>query len=375
MKIILIDDEKSMLLIMKKMISNIPETEVTGVFQSTSLASSFLRDNHVDMIFVDINMPEESGIDFVRRVTSEIKNMIIVFLTAHKDYALEAFEVQAFDYLVKPISLARLENTIQRARLSFAYYRHQEEKISLHRLFIYCFGGLDVKSEKGNQVQFSSSKSAELFAYLLLKKGRLISKWSIIEDIFGGMPLHNAEIYLNTTVYKLRKALTAFDMKNVIICTAESYKIDLKYFYVDFIDFESQISNFQEINSLNYEAAIKTEMLYNGELFGVKDYIWCLPDKERYSGAYLSFAAKLVTYSIESNQLTKAMLILKKMEVINEIHEEVNSLLMRVYAAQRDRLSLERQYLRYEKKLRKELGVNPEIKFSNLYRALLKSMD
>ena len=170
MKVILVDDDKSMLLIMKKMISKIPEVEIVGSFQSTGEAYRFIKGNKVDMAFVDIKMPEENGLDFAKRVTSEIGDIAVSFLTAHKEYALEAFEVYAFDYIVKPISQVRLENSIQRARQRFIPNPARENVIS-PKLFVYCLGGMEVRSEDNKTVQFSSSKSSELLAYLLLING------------------------------------------------------------------------------------------------------------------------------------------------------------------------------------------------------------
>lgn len=64
MKVILVDDEKAMHLIMKKMLAKIGEVEVMGAFLNTKAASSYLDDHEVDLIFVDINMPRESGLEF-----------------------------------------------------------------------------------------------------------------------------------------------------------------------------------------------------------------------------------------------------------------------------------------------------------------------
>lgn len=375
MKVILIDDEKPMLFIMQKMISKIPEIEIVGSFQNAGDAYKFIKGNKVDLAFVDINMPEENGLDFARKLSDETENIAISFLTAHKEFALEAFEVHAFDYIVKPVSQARLEATIQRARKRFAHSNPPvRERAALPKLFVYCLGGMEVRCEESRTVQFSSSKSAELLAYLLLKNGRFVSKWRVMEDVFRGMPLQNAEIYLNTTVYKLRKALEPHGMKSAIISANESYKIDIKDIYTDFIDFESRVSGFSDLNYSNLEDALRTEGLFAGDLFGERDYYWSLPQKERLSEVYWSFAKRLVNYLLEGNQLTTALQILKKLVFINELDEEINCLLMKVYAVQKDKLSLERQYERYEKALQRELGIAPEMTAANLYTSLIKSL-
>ncbi len=374
MKVILVDDDKSTLLIMKKMISKILNIELVGSFQRTVEAYRFLKNNKVDVAFVDINLPEENGLDFARRVKEEAADTAVIFLTAHKEYALEAFEVQAFDYIVKPISQARLESTIQRMKQRYLFPCHTKINMDSPRLYAYCLGAIEVVGEDNRIVHFSSSKSIELLAYLLAKNGRFVSKWSVIEDVFRGMPPQNAETYLNTTVYKLRKALEAHGMKSAIISHNESYKIDINDIYVDFIDFESRVTSFFGFNISNQEEALNTEKLFAGELFGEKDYYWALPQKERLSEVYWSFAKRLVHYLLDGNQLTVALQILKKLVYLNELDEEVSCLLMRIYAAQKDRLSLERQYERYKKVLRRELGILPENATINLYLSLTKSI-
>lgn len=374
-RVILVDDEKSMLLIMKKMISKIPDIELVGTFQSAGEAYKFIEVNMAEIAFVDINMPGESGLDFARRLAADAINTAVVFITAHKEYALDAFDVNAYDYIVKPISQVRLEMSIQRTIKRNSFLQAVKEGGNSARLLVYCLGGMEVRSAAGSAVQFSSSKSSELMAYLLMKKGKFVSKWSIIEDVFRGMPPQNAETYLNTTIYKLRKALDSHGMKSRIISANESYKFDIRNIYVDFIDFENQINEFSDISSVNQSAALKAEKIYEGELFGEKDYYWSLLEKERLSEVYWSFSKRLAGYLVECHQLTVALQILKKLVHINELDEEVNCLLMRVYAAQRDRISMERQYERYAKVLRKELGIAPEIMARNLYVSLKKSCD
>ncbi len=375
MKVILVDDEKSMLLIMKKMLSKIPDIELAGSFQSPGEAYKYIKENSVDMAFVDINMPEENGLDFVRRVTSEINDIAIFFLTAYKEYALEAYGMYAFDYLVKPISQERLENSIRKAREKLIFLQPDRKESFRKKLIFNCFGNMEVKSIEGKTVQFTSSKSSELMAYLVLHRGRPVSKWRIMEDVFTGMLPQNAETYLNTTIYKLRKALEPHGMKSVIVSAEESYKIDLSEIYIDIIDFEHRILKINEFNGNNQEEAINVENLYQGEMFGEKDYSWSLPEKERITEIYFSFAKKLVKYLIESMQLTIALYITKKLINFNEIDEEINCLLMRIYSLQRNRALLERQFNRYTGILKRELGLSPGNSVIKLYSFLIKTFN
>ncbi len=370
MNVIIIDDDEPMLMIMQKMLSGILDIEVVGCFQSPHAAYTYILKNKVDMAFVDIVMPEESGIDFVNRVLTYNEDIAIFFLTAHKEYALEAFEVHAFDYLVKPVSRPKLVDTIQSAKKRLVFLHNQIETKDKSKLVVKCFGNMEVKDSSGQTVRFTSSKSSELMAYLILKKGRLVSKWSIMEDIFPGMAPQNAETYLNTTVYKLRKALEPHGMRNAVISTEESYKIDLADIWVDVIDFENRLETAADFNDINLEEYLKIERLYTGDLFGERDYDWCMSEKERMLEVYLCFARKLGFYLLNNQQLLSALQIAKKIVGMNELDEENNILLMQIYATQRNIELLERQYRRYEKALRNELGIVPDKKVVNLYTSL-----
>lgn len=95
-----IDDEPLALKQMAAYIGKTPFLELVGQFESAMLALAFLQEESVDLMFVDINMPDLSGMDFVKSLD---KPPGIIFTTAYSEYALEGFRVDAIDYLLKPI--------------------------------------------------------------------------------------------------------------------------------------------------------------------------------------------------------------------------------------------------------------------------------
>jgi DNA-binding LytR/AlgR family response regulator len=113
MKCIIIDDEPLALNIMKSYCEEIGNLDVVGTFTNPMDASNVLMGSEVDLIFLDIEMPQISGLDFVK--TLDRKPLFIV-TTAYHQYALEGFELNAVDYLVKPIPFARFVKAVNRAR-------------------------------------------------------------------------------------------------------------------------------------------------------------------------------------------------------------------------------------------------------------------
>ena len=98
-KCLSIDDEPLALRQIKSYIERIPFLELVATFNSAVAAREWLNDNSVDLIFVDINMPDLSGVDFVRSLTTP---PMVIFTTAYSEYAIEGFRLDAIDYLLKP---------------------------------------------------------------------------------------------------------------------------------------------------------------------------------------------------------------------------------------------------------------------------------
>ncbi|MGZ2369664.1 LytR/AlgR family response regulator transcription factor [Ancylomarina sp. YFZ004] len=108
---LLLDDEPIAIRIIERHLESFPEMEVVGRFNSSPSAMSFLRENEVDLIFSDIEMPQMNGLQFLK----SLKNApALIFTTAYRNYAVEAFDLDVVDYLMKPISLDRMARAVNR---------------------------------------------------------------------------------------------------------------------------------------------------------------------------------------------------------------------------------------------------------------------
>jgi two-component system LytT family response regulator len=112
---LIVDDETLARARVKKMLADEPDVEVAGECANGSEAISFIQAHRPDIMFLDVQMPEVSGFDVLRALPSEHWPMVI-FVTAHDQHALEAFEVHALDYLLKPFKETRFRQALQRAR-------------------------------------------------------------------------------------------------------------------------------------------------------------------------------------------------------------------------------------------------------------------
>lgn len=112
MRCIIVDDEPIARIGMKKLIAEIQLLDFVSDFEDAESASDFLRNDQVDLIFLDIQMPGINGIEFARSIP---KHTLVIFTTAFSEYALDSYEVDAIDYLVKPIEEERLAKAVQKA--------------------------------------------------------------------------------------------------------------------------------------------------------------------------------------------------------------------------------------------------------------------
>lgn len=109
MKCIIVDDEPLAIEIVESYVAKVDQLQLAGTFRNAIAAFSFLQQNHVDLIFLDIQMPKLSGIDFLKTLKSPPK---VIFTTAFRDYAIEGFDLEVADYLLKPISFDRFLKAI-----------------------------------------------------------------------------------------------------------------------------------------------------------------------------------------------------------------------------------------------------------------------
>jgi len=112
-RVVIVDDETPARRLLEEYDSVIPELKLTGSFNHAAQAAQYLEEHTADILLCDIQMPQMSGIELVRQLK---KPVCVIFTTAHSRFAVEGFEVDAADYLLKPIELSRFRKAIDKAR-------------------------------------------------------------------------------------------------------------------------------------------------------------------------------------------------------------------------------------------------------------------
>ncbi|MCX7884364.1 MAG: LytTR family DNA-binding domain-containing protein [Caloramator sp.] len=114
MNCIIVDDEYPARQELAYFINNFSSLNIIGEFDDSIKALEFIKNNRPDVVFLDINMPKLNGISLGEIINAFEIKPIIIFVTAYRDYAVDAFEIQAFDYILKPYSEARIVSTLSK---------------------------------------------------------------------------------------------------------------------------------------------------------------------------------------------------------------------------------------------------------------------
>jgi two-component system LytT family response regulator len=120
-KCLLVDDEPLAILLLQKHIAQLPFFEVAGVCNNAVKALEVLNYQHIDLLFLDIKMPQLSGLDLLKNLHRPPRTILT---TAHRDYALEGFDLDVVDYLLKPVTFDRFFRSVEK------YLRNSSQSIS-----------------------------------------------------------------------------------------------------------------------------------------------------------------------------------------------------------------------------------------------------
>jgi two-component system LytT family response regulator len=123
-KCVAIDDEPLALKLISGYVARFPFLQLVNTFEDAISGAEFLKTAQVDLLFIDIDMPDITGIDLVRSL--DVKPMVI-FTTAHKNFAYEGFELEALDYILKPIDFKRFEKAVEKA---VDYYQYKTKPVA-----------------------------------------------------------------------------------------------------------------------------------------------------------------------------------------------------------------------------------------------------
>lgn len=370
MKTILIDDEPMALEVLANLLSAYEDLDIVGRYTNPLDALEKIKITEPDIIFLDIEMGNMNGLELAQVFMAELPKVEIVFVTAYSQYAVDAFELNAIDYLLKPIQEKRLIKAIERLRRKIKEGKIEDKnKITLdNRLKVLSFGGFQVIDNMGNPIKWRTQKSKELFAYLWEKEDGAVSKDLIMEDLFPDRDVEKASTLLHTTIYQIRRSLRDLGYANGIIYFDESYQINLPI--ISDLEELKRIISLKVYNDENIKELLG---IYRGD-FLEEGYHWAIELQQVFRGEILNWIEEFAKRQIEEGKLTSMLkLSLDKAYEMDSFNGILAEMIIHYYGMRKNKSNLESFFNSYARNLREEMNLEPGGSIVNIYNKYMKA--
>ena len=222
---IAVDDEMLMLGALVSAVKASPDISEVVQFSGCDDALSFVKENSVDIAFLDINMRGMGGLALAEKIIDSCPDCKIVFCTGYEEYAVPAFKLHASGYLLKPVSAKDVQAEIDNIK----GIRKNEKPLSVK-----CFGNFEVYA-KGEKLTFKRSKTKELFAFLIDRNGAGVTVAEIGVALWENNDDQKNNNYIHQLFRDLRNTLEAIGMEEIFernnyLYSVNPAKIDCDYY-------------------------------------------------------------------------------------------------------------------------------------------------
>jgi two-component system, LytTR family, response regulator len=362
LRAILVDDERLALHDLKQQLAKLDAVEIIGVYTDAFDAEEAVQASRPDIAFLDIEMPGMSGIELAERLIRHHQALQIVFVTAYDEYAVKAFELNALDYVLKPAAPDRLRMTIDRLSTNGAPQaaKRATTAADLDQPKLRMLQKLELEAPEASSIPWRTAKTKELFAYLLLHRGRSIHR-DILQDIlWPDIDSKRGYQLLFTTVYLLRRTISAY-IPFVELETVEvSYRLHLREARLDTEIWERAVEALPSIGIDSADEHLRLVDAYRGDLLADTDYRWAEGERQRLRNLWFRLAVGAAEFLAEAGRLDDALRLGLRITESFPYAEDAHFLLMRIYRVTGDHGAVKHQYELLERICQDEYGIKPK---------------
>ena len=210
-----IDDEPIMLALLKEAVAASPDIGEVYAFEEEADALAWAETHPFDVAFLDIELHDMTGTEVARRLRKNAPYLPVIFCTGYAEYALEAIQLHADGYLLKPIAAGDVQKELDRIL----------GKVGANALLFVSENGLSLKDKRGESITFSRNRTIELFRLLLDKKGELQTAEELCLSLFGNTPgfREKDRNYFFHLLSDLKTTLAARSADEVLVKTPQGY--------------------------------------------------------------------------------------------------------------------------------------------------------
>lgn len=363
-KVIAVDDEQNALNRFERLITTDNRLELLKTFTKPADAIEFAKTNHIDIAFLDIEMPEMTGLELAECLMDANPYLEVVFVTAYNQYALEAFKAHATGYLLKPLShddftaqIDSMEKKLEKTR-----------KVEDDRLIINCFGAFSIKKASDNEpLRFRTSKAEELLAFLIQNEGRARSKDMILDTLWPEADLDKAANNFRVTCTYIRSTLADFGYTDVLVRDHDDYSVNTSRIKCDYIDFRNKIANPDTLPLADVEVLVN---IYKGPYLENRFYDWAEETKGWLESRYIQLLYRAGRLYSEAGRIDAAIDSFEAVLHVDLYEEDAFKEIIRLKQKKLPPAAIREYYEKYCDSLFKEYGLEPSREVKDLMKTI-----
>ena len=233
---LIVDDEHFALEDTASVIEELDESIEIFKAEDYKTAIKICEENPVDVAFLDIEMTGITGLELAGRIKEKRPNINIIFVTAFKEYALDALRLFASGYILKPASVEDISNVLENLRHPIG-----KKDDAAGGLYVKCFGAFDI-FYGGKSVVFKRKKTKEFFAYLIDRRGASAEPDEIVSALWEDISpdeIEKKKNYLHQLYYDLKVVLEESGVGDILVHTRNAYSVTPEKISCDYYDYLS----------------------------------------------------------------------------------------------------------------------------------------
>jgi two-component SAPR family response regulator len=351
LKAYIVDDDPPSAKIIEYFLKEYGTVEIAGTFTDPLSAIARFEKDKPQLVFLDINMPQMNGVEAAEKLMELNPETDIIFTTAYDHFAVDAFELNASDYIVKPVMKARFDKSMERI-----IKKHGQTAESTEKLSIRCFGKFGIFCKDSEPVKWRTEKSKELAALLIFQCGREVSRDEIIELLWPDTDLDRAVHYLHNSIYYIRKSLEECGIGRSALQISGTYSITIGK------EVDYDLGRYRVLDGLQHKETDVSEELISicrkGFMDG-EDWNWAVLERESIEEKCLNTLIKLSSAFIKNKEYARAEELLKEAYGKNPYDERITTLLVKLYINTNQKIKAMVHFNDYSELIKSELGIHP----------------
>lgn len=375
MNVILVDDESLALEYLEQLLINIEGLNVIGKYTNPLEAKSSILREKPSIVFLDIEMPGLTGIELVEDIRRSLPKTHFVFVTAFNDYAVKAFELNAIDYLVKPVQQNRLAQTLQRLSINI---KNKNPVSSTKTERICVFHSLSftrtIETTEVLEVKWRTTKARDIFIFLLQHRNKYINVDTLLDIFWTDIERKKGITQLYSAIYQIRKTLSAIEFNISLTKHEHGYLLQLNDVKLDCEEWEAGLMKYSKVDDNTFQSHRQLMDIYQGDYLSDDGYVWAEHERERLRILWIEHLTKVADYLASKNEYVEAISIYLKLQITVPYMDFTYVKLMKLYAVVSNIHAVEQQYSQLKKMLLEEYGIDPKLEIRKWYMDWLKNV-